>query len=323
MNEVEYSTIRDGGAGVCDLSYRGRIEISGKNAPQFLNGYVTNDVAKLENLQWIPAAFPTVQGRLLGVARILKVNDKFLLDTDIEAAPLILKTLEKFTLAGDFFISDITTSCSHLTIQGRDSSRIVSHIRDDLQDLQKGHVARLDNGVVIRNTHTGEHGYDFFIYSDRETILKLLTEHGALMVDQNTLEVLRIEAGIPLFGKDMDDSLVVLETGLDEYVSYTKGCYIGQEIIARIHWRGHVARKLTGLLFDQKADVRSDLKLSSTDGKPAGRVTSVTYSPKLDRTIAIGLIRYEFLKPSTELITEDGITARVTELPFVSGSWNV
>jgi folate-binding protein YgfZ len=122
----------------------------------------------------------------------------------------------------------------------------------------------------------------------------------------------------------MDETNVVTETALDDAVSYTKGCYVGQEIIARIKYRGHVAKKLAGLIFDQAVKVEANTTIKSTDDKDIGRLTSKTYSPHLGRTVALGYLKYDYLAPGTsvKVIAGDGeIPAQVVELPFVKGSW--
>src|SRR5919202_1375455 len=104
----EYEAVRGGGAGVFDLSSRGRVEVSGGEAVQFLNGMLTNDVAKLEDGAWMHAAFPNPQGRLLASVRVLRRGGAFLFDTEAETYPTVLKHLERFTLAGDFRVRDLT-----------------------------------------------------------------------------------------------------------------------------------------------------------------------------------------------------------------------
>jgi folate-binding protein YgfZ len=116
----------------------------------------------------------------------------------------------------------------------------------------------------------------------------------------------------------MDETNVVLETNLDDAISYTKGCYLGQEIIVRIKHRGHVAKKLTGIRFDQS--VESGAAITSEDGKEIGRVTSTTYSPRLESHIALGYVRYEYLAAGTKVKAGE-VAGTVTELPFVRGSW--
>ncbi|MCA1629935.1 MAG: hypothetical protein LC774_06295 [Acidobacteria bacterium] len=126
----------------------------------------------------------------------------------------------------------------------------------------------------------------------------------------------------------MDATNVVLEAGLDEAVSYTKGCYVGQEIIARIHWRGHVAKRLSGLLpedDDSVAALTPEAKIKTTDAsREIGRVSSVVFSPRLRKQIALGVVKYDFLAPGTEVLIEGErgqSRARVAGLPLVRGSW--
>jgi folate-binding protein YgfZ len=145
---------------------------------------------------------------------------------------------------------------------------------------------------------------------------------GARPVGGDALEVLRVEAGLPRYGVDMTETNVVLEAAPEDAVSYTKGCYVGQEIIARIHWRGHVAKRLTGLLFDDDHAVAPELKIATVDGKEIGRVTSAVFSPHLGRTVALGYVKFDYLAPGTEVrVGDEGRAARVAELPLVRGSW--
>jgi len=304
----EYSSVRDGGAGLIDLSAsRGRIRVSGSEAVMFLNGLITNDIKTATDKQWLPAVFPTVQGRLIGAVRILGDQDSFLIDTENASHETVLKTISRFTLAGDFRVADVSGEVALLTVQGRRAREVTHSV----------------NSNVVRATHTGEDGYDLLVdINDVASVTEKLVAAGAQPVSSDVFEILRIEAGVARHGQDMDDSTVVLETNLDDAISYTKGCYVGQEIIIRIKHRGHVAKKLTGVKFDRPVD--SGAAITSDDGKEIGRITSVTYSPKLESTIALGYVRYEYLSAGTLVRSGDvtgDVTGRVTDLPFVRGSW--
>ena len=311
-----YEAVRDGGAGLIDLSSRGRIRVGGSEAVMFLNGLITNDMKTLAENRWMPAAFPTVQGRLIGAVRVMRTGDSFLIDTDRGSHEAVFKSISRFTLAGDFKVTDLTDETALMSLQGQRAVEITENVFG-LSDLPRDGVVEIEwrdtSVTIIRATHTGEDGFDFVIDSARGAEFRqALIDAGAEPVDEETFEVLRVEAGIPVYGRDMDESNVVIETNLDDAVSYTKGCYVGQEIIVRIKHRGHVAKKLTGLLFDQEVDPGAVLK--TTDGKEAGRVTSAVFSPKLKKTIALGYVRYEYLAPGTILSN-----ATVTELPFING----
>jgi aminomethyltransferase len=302
---IDYKSVREGGAGLIDLSAsRGRIRVTGSEAVQFLNGLITNDIKNATENSWLPAVFPTVQGRLIGAVRILGEPEGFLIDTETASHDAVLKTISRFTLAGDFKVTDVSDEMGLLTVQGKRAAEVIKGV---------------ENVTVIPATHTAEHGFDLlFDAKDRESIVDRLIAAGAQPISTEVFETLRIEAGIPLHGQDMDETNVVLEANLDDAISYTKGCYLGQEIIIRIKHRGHVAKKLTGLKFDQP--VESGAAITSPDGKEIGRVTSATYSPKLDSPIALGYVRYEYLDAGTAVKAGE-ISGTVTELPFVRGSW--
>lgn len=333
--EQEYAAVRESGAGIVDLSSRGRLRITGTEAVMFLNGLITNDMKTLAENHWMPAVFPNVQGRLIASVRVMRTVDEqrekgatpvFLLDTEPLTHDRVLQTLSRFTLAGDFQVEDITHSTACLSVQGKDAARIVSKLFGiEIQDGKLLQSHRFDDTqvFVVHATHTGEDGYDIIVEnSGAVNAWQKLVGAGAIPVGENALEVLRVEAGIPKFGVDMDENLVVSETNLDDAVSFTKGCYIGQEIIARIKYRGHVAKKITGLILD--AQEPPEAKLLSQDSKEIGLLTSVAFSPKLDRWIALGVIKYNFLKPGTQAtVINEGSSSNgvVTELPFVKGSW--
>jgi folate-binding protein YgfZ len=330
QNLAEYAAVREGGAGLLDLSSRGRILVNGSEAVTFLNGLITNDMKALDKSHWMPAAFPNVQGRLIAAIRVIHNDEGFLIDTESVTHDSVLKLVERFTLAGDFRVVDLTEEMSLLSIQGANAAEVAAAVLGEtLANLGRSAVATLDwqgeHLTVIRASHTGEDGFDVFVpKSNAAALTTAIVSAGAQPVGIDAFETLRIEAGIPRYGIDMDETNVVTETNLDEAVSFAKGCYIGQEIIARIKYRGHVAKKFTGLIFDGGVALKSGAKILSTEDKEIGRITSSAFSPRLNRTIALGYVKYDYLKPGTSVKVDDAgheqQTARVIELPFVSGS---
>jgi folate-binding protein YgfZ len=310
---AEYAAVRDGGVGLIDLSSRGRISVSGSEAVMFLNGLITNDLKALGESRWMAAAFPNVQGRLLAAVRVIRRRDDLLLDTEAATHAKVVKLIERFTLAGDFKVTDLTNETHQISFQGRAASDLIEKIYG-VKDLPRDGVWQNDRVTILRATHTGEDGFDV-ITADGS-----LETFGATPVSPEVAETLRIEAGIARYGVDMDETNVVTETNLDDAVSYTKGCYLGQEIIVRIRHRGHVAKKLTGLLFESDSPSEPGSVIKSTDDKEIGRVTSATFSPALGTTVGLGYVRYEYLAPGTPLVVH-GVAAKTAELPLVRGSW--
>lgn len=269
---------------------RGLIAVWGKEAEQFLNGLMTNDVARLEGNAQMAAAFPNAQGRLIALVRIKRDDQKFFIETESATREKLFQNLFRFTMAGDFFVEDLSENFQFLEIH---NSQFTIH-----------------NSVSFET----KSGQDIFVPKDAKTdFLK-----DAIEISEELHEVLRIEQGIPLYGVDMDETTVVPEIGIENLISYNKGCYIGQEIIARIHFRGHVAKQLTGLILSEKTDssALTNAGLKSPEGKNAGKITSATFSPKLDQTIALAYVRYEFLAEGTELKAGE-ISATVKNLPFI------
>ncbi|MGI8639980.1 MAG: YgfZ/GcvT domain-containing protein [Pyrinomonadaceae bacterium] len=278
---------------------RGLIEVSGKEAIQFLNGLITNDVVKLEDNAQMSAAFPNAQGRLIAVVRVVRRGDKFLFETEEKTHETVYKNLFRFTFAGDFFVEDLSENFNYFEI--------------------------FDSKFQIPNSKLiifqKKSGADYFVPKNAVEDFKAeLKKIGAAEISNELYEVLRIENGIPKYDVDMDETTIVPELGLHDLISYNKGCYIGQEIIARIHFRGHVAKKLTGLILSEPPAAAGGLmpntELKSSEGKNAGRITSVIFSPKLEKIIALAYVRYDYLAEGTELKVND-LTVLVKDLPFV------
>lgn len=324
---LEYAAVRERGAGLSDLSHHGRLLVSGSEAVQFLNGLITNDMKTLAENQWMPALFPNVQGRLIASVRVIHRSDGFLLETEAATHERVLQTIARFTLAGDFKVTDLTTELLHLSLQGTQATKIISGLfGKSTAHLDRYGVVfvpwRESQVTVLRSTASSIAGFDLYVDADHAVALwETLTAAGARPVGADALEILRIENGQPRFGVDMDESNVVSETNLDEAISFTKGCYIGQEIVARIKYRGHVAKKLTGLRFERGVHVESGATVRSADGKDIGRITSATLSPHLGCTVALGYLKYDYLAPGTSVkvaAADQEFSAEVAALPFVS-----
>lgn len=315
---TDYEAVREGGAGLIDLSsLRGRIRVTGSEATMFLNGLMTNDMKKLAANRWMPAVFPTVQGRLIGVVRVIRGSEpSFLIDTETASHDAVLKTISRFTMAGDFKVSDVSAETALLTVQGQMAGEVIEKVFEtSTSEIPANGVSEVQwqnsPATIIRASHTGENGFDILVDSSQKAeLLKALETAGAQPISEETLEVLRVEAGIARFGRDIDETNVVPETNLDDAVSYTKGCYVGQEIIVRIKHRGHPAKKLTRLRFETDAQIEAGAVIKSTENQEIGRVTSAVISPRRG-SIGLGYIRYEYIAEGTRVVVGDGINATV------------
>ena len=286
----EYEKFRKNGSGFCERK-RALIEVSGREAAQFLNGLITGDVAKLQDGEQMRAAFPNAQGRLLALVRVARRGDRFLFETEEATGAKVFQNLFRFTFAGDFYVKDLSDEYAYFELQNSEPEIAESFI------------------------FQSQTSADYFVpKTDAEDFKNKLKDAGAVEISDALDEVLRVENGAPVYGVDADETTIVSELGIDDLINYKKGCYIGQEIIARIYFRGHVAKRLTGLILEEAAQAGDELK--SLDGKNAGRITSVVYSPTLEKQIALAFVRYDYLAEGTELKINE-TSARVKNLPFI------
>ena len=341
----DYQSIRSGGRGFFEQD-RGLIAVWGKEAVQFLDGLITNDMKTLADGNQMLAAFPNAQGRLLAVVRVMRQGEKFLFETEASTREKLFQNLFRFTFAGDFFVEDLSEQYRYFaligsTATGSEPPEVAGGTSGDSVHGSAAATVSGDIGDPSSNTALDQPpatagGNDprsdvlvfnvgrssgCFVPADAADDYKArLLADGLVEINDDLYETLRIENGIPTYGVDMDETTIVPELGIDELISYNKGCYIGQEIIARIHFRGHVAKQLTGLIMSVPGAVAAgflpDAELKSIDGKNAGRITSVTFSPALNKTIALAYVRYDYLEAGTELLCGE-VPATVTALPFI------
>ncbi|MCI0665518.1 MAG: hypothetical protein L0220_31040 [Acidobacteria bacterium] len=325
----EYEAIRRGVA-VFDFSSAGKLKLSGQNAMKFLNGLVSNDVNSLKAGEGLLAAFPNLQGKLVALCRIYQTGNYLLLELDSINRQKIFANLSRFVPAGEFFVTDLSDQYALFSLAGPHSAelieastgqRMATNAPFEISERQLGKVSV----IVTEHRRCGVPGYDLFVPADaasqaQDTLLGIGEEYGARPAGEAAFEIARIEAGIPREGVDAGENYIILESELNDAVSYTKGCYLGQEVIARIHWRGQPAKRLRGLLIDADQVPSPGTQLYAGDGKKAGEVTSSTRSIALDALIALAYVHRYYLTPGTEFTLKDDQQesgrARLVELPF-------
>jgi folate-binding protein YgfZ len=325
----EYDAIR-GGVAVIDLSAAGKLQVSGKNSVQFLNGLISNEVKSLKAGEGVLAAFPTVQGKLLALSRIYRLGDYLLLELDAINREKIFKNLSRFVPAGEFFVADVSDQFALFSLQGPRTLELIESLTGETIDEKQYRIGewRIAGAQVFIASHSrcGEPGFDVFVPTESsqkvlETILERGVIFGARLAGADAFEIARIEAGVPREGVDAGEDYIILESELESAVSYTKGCYLGQEIIARIHWRGEPAKRLRGLLIDADQAPQRGAELFDDEGKKIGEITSSARSFALDRFIALGYVHRYHLAPGTEFAVKQGGAelgrAELTELPFI------
>ncbi|MBS1819892.1 MAG: folate-binding protein YgfZ [Acidobacteria bacterium] len=318
------------GAGLI-VRQHGLIVMHGRDRASYLQGLLTNDIAALTPGLGCYAAYLTAQGRMISDLHVYELGDAILLTLPPATKDTVLAKLDQFIFSEDVQLADATDAFASLAVAGPAAASVVAaalgHPAGDLEGLPLHGNRRVEalghTLILLRVDDLGVPAFE--IVMPREALTGLsdaLRSAGAVDMDDATAHVLRVEAGIPLFGADMDEETIPLEAGLESRaISQTKGCYVGQEIIIRVLHRGHgrVARKLVGLVFDGDDVPQPGTTLHVPD-KEVGAVTSSAWSPALGRAIALGYVKRDVAEPGTSVTSPDGRTAQVVALPFTPRS---
>jgi tRNA-modifying protein YgfZ len=326
------------GAILVDRSSEARVSVRGADRVTWLQGLLTNDVARLQPGQGCYAAYLTPQGRMISDVRVLAQPDALLLDLPASGRSAVLERFDQFIISEEVEIEDVTAVVGRLGVHGPRSLEVLLGAVGEigmpeatvLNQLAEHEHLTVELGgepvIVAGSRDIGRLGFDIYCQAAAlPRVAEALAAAGAIDIDAETWDTLRIEAGRPVFGVDMDTDTIPLEAGIeDRAIDHNKGCYVGQEVIVRILHRGggRVVRKLVGLVADAptaSADQVWHGHAIAADGREIGRVTSATFSPVLGRTIMLGYVHRDFVAKGTP-VTVDAATpipAHVSALPFV------
>jgi folate-binding protein YgfZ len=338
---AEHAALR-GSAGVLDLSFRGRICLTGADRVRFLHGQATNDVKRLRAGEGCYAALVTAKGKMESDLNIYALQDELLLEFEPGLTEKITQRLEKYIVADDVQVVDVASLYGLLSVQGPKTAEVVRTLgifealpekpfqSVKVSDVTLGEIYLVNQERISELDGVSPHpalGLDLFVPTESlgavaDKLIAAAKSVGGRACGWDAFEIARIEAGVPRFGADMDETNIPLESGIEERaVSYTKGCYIGQEVINRIHTIGHVNREFRGLrLADDLKNLPTKGDKLFHDGKEVGYVTSAIKSPTLKANIALGYVRREANAVGTELTLHSGngeTKVAVVESPFV------
>ncbi len=310
----DYRTITES-CGLFDRSERGKLALTGQDAASFLQGQVTNDVEGLAAGGGCYAAFLTPKGKMLGDLRILATGEELLLDTERVALQGLFNMIRRFSIGYDVELHKRTLERGLISLIGPDAAAIAGAV--DLPAHEHAHAVLSVPGAGVRmRAIRTDVGVDLLCdAADTDALLSALEDAGAPAVAAPAVESLRVEHGRPRYGIDLDDSVIPQEAGLNERaVSFTKGCYVGQETVARLFYRGKPNRQLRGLRLSAPAELGDPLTF---EGRAVGELASVAESPRFG-PIALALVRREAPPGTTVAVAADGgaVSAEVVELPF-------
>ena len=325
--EAEYRAVRTA-AGLSDRSTCEVVEVTGRDRVSFLQGMLSNDLKALAPGQGCLAAFLDAHGTVQALLTVLMLEDRLLLMLGSGLAAKTLQTLDKYLISEKAYFKDVSAETAVFMVAGPAAAAVIERLTGEpLLPGAWAHaerkVAEIHVRVVTGGGETGESEAWLYVPASAgervwRAVLEAGTPVGLRPLGVTALDVLRVESGVPWYGHDVDETVLLPEIPSEPYVSYTKGCYIGQEIVARIKYRGHVNRALTGLTFDGDRAPKPGSVIEA-EGREVGRVTSAVRSFALNRPIALGFVRREHLEPGTAVTVKDNdltLAARITALPF-------
>ena len=305
----EYRALTEG-CGLVDRAGRGRLALTGPDRRTFLHGQVTQDIETLEPGHGRYAALLTHKGKMLSDLRVLDVGDELLLSCERAGLQEIFNMIRRYKLGADVELHKRTLEMGELSLIGPEARRVAG--AEELGPGEHDNVRTTigEHDVILVATDLG---VDIFCDAEAtEGVRGALLAAGAVAVTEAAAELVRVESGRPRYGVDLDDNVIPQEAGLnDRAVSFSKGCYVGQETVARLFYRGKPNRHLRGLKLSAEVEPGTPLLLGE---KEVGRVTSVAVSPA-HGPIGLALVRRQ-AEPGSTLSAGESATAEVVELPF-------
>lgn len=303
------------GCGLVDRSERGKLALTGADRRSFLAGQVTNDVEALEPGAGCYAAFLTHKGKMLGDLRVLETGEDLLLDTERVALQALFDLVRRFSIGYDVQLHKRTLERGLLSLVGPAADAVLAAAgAAPLPGPEEhAHVAATIAGAPVRVVRTSS-GADVLVEASRTGAVRdALVAAGATVVPEAAAEVLRVEAGTPRYGVDLDDTVIPQEAGLNaRAVSFTKGCYVGQETVARLFYKGKPNRHLRGLRLSAPAEPGAVLHLGDREvGHLGSSVVSPVHGP-----IALAMVRREAEPGAVVRVGEGEVTGEVVEVPF-------
>jgi tRNA-modifying protein YgfZ len=318
-------------AAIGAIAPRAQIGVAGNDRAAYLQGLLTNDIPALTAGAGCYSAWLTPQGRMLTDLHVFESGDMMLLDVPADQLEPTLQRLDQFLFSEDVQLANLSESLRGIWVHGPGTPAIIEKVVGGVSGLAGWADYRNQRGefsgapaVVARVDQLGVPGFCVYVAPSEEgPLLAAFRDAGAISIDASAIAAARIEAGYPVFGVDMTEETIPLEAGIEQRaISFTKGCYVGQEVIIRVLHRGHgrVAKKLMALRV--AGDVPAAGAKLFGKGREVGVVTSAARSPR-HGVIALGYLHRDFTAPGTGVevdVAGERVTAKVTERPIPSAA---
>jgi len=301
-----YQALREQAAWL-DLSGRGKIRATGEDRARLLHAMTTQQVEQMKPGDGAYAFFLNAQGRILGDVNLFCFEEHFLLDTEPETRQKLFEHLERYIIADDVTLEDLTDEMATIAIEGPQAASVLEKLGAPVPEAP--YATRVwGDRVIARVSSTGPDG--FFVFLPASGRAELTELAGVPEASADDARLVRIEHGLPRYGEEITERYLVQETGQTHAVNFTKGCYLGQEIVERVRTRAQIHRVLRRLEIDALEPPAAGTKLTS-GGAGAAEIASAAFSPALAKVVALAYVRVQFAEPGTELQLGDA-RARVT-----------
>lgn len=312
------------GVGLMDRSLQGKATVTGRDRAAFLQGMLTNEVTTLRAGQGCPAAFLDAHGKVVSLLAVYVLDDRVLLELPAGSTEKFLQAIDKFLISEKAYFEATDDAYAILAVAGPKAQELLARLSGSALELApyahtEVSLAGSPVRVACRSDAVTPGFHCWTAPGHAPALWKALREGGAVPVGAEAAAVLRVEAGIPSYGHDVDETVILPETRLEALVSYTKGCYIGQETVARVKYRGHINRGFAGLVLEGDRVPAAGDPIMAGD-KEIGRVTSAVRSMALGRPIALGYVRREHFESGSAVSVKTGgslVPGRVAALPFL------
>ncbi len=284
-------------AGILNYSNRGKVLVQGTDHVSFLHSMISHDVEKLEEYRGRYGTFLTHTGKLICDFYFYKLREHILVDLNQGLAPRIVEALNRFVVMDDVALVDESGSWDHISVQGPMAATILEGVFSVSPPAQRYRVQEIPSqqALLINKAELAESGYDVLLPRGAgepwiSSVVEKFGSLGVLVVDEEVRNILRVELGTPWFGVDMDESNYPMEAGLEESISLTKGCFVGQEVVAKATHIGGVRRRLGKLIFPPGSTIPEKGAKVMKEETPIGSVTSGVESIRLQRPIALAYL---------------------------------
>lgn len=307
-----YNELR-GSAAWVDCTNRGLIRMTGEDRARLLHALATNHIQQLQPGQGCYAFFLNAQGRILADANILCFDDALLVDTEPETRERLWNHLDQYIIADDVTLEDVTATAaatlSSISIEGPRSREAFGADGARLPETE-GYWCEIGGGLIAaRLSLTGGEGWR--VFGPPASVEAFAAKSGLVQADEEAVRTVRLELGHPRYGEEISERFLVQETGQMRAMHFSKGCYLGQEIVERVRSRGQVHRHLMQVFIDGNEAPPAGAKLTTApsveggDAKEVGEIVSAAYSPALGKVAAMAYLRTDAAKPGFEMVTQD------------------